>query len=295
MESNTSGGSTSGNVNTSGSQLNGAGGSNQIPAGGGGSPSVIDLTEDSMVRLPGAKDPVRYGDHYRGFQSEFTKRAQEASQLRTERVKLQQQVQDYQRRLQQGQQQQGQGQQAQQSKLAQLAGQLKSLTYLNGEQAAQVVDHVMQEIQGYAGELQRRDVALALMYRRMQQMGETLNGLQSRHVTGEFDTKIAKFVKDGGLPEKATGWAKKLYLAYEGDDLDQEFPRILKQEWESIGGVFRATEKERVEAARRQPFVPGKGGNGSPSRPLGQDWTKKSAKDISDALWPGLVDGEVET
>ena len=260
----------------------------------GTAPTVVDISDDTMVRFPGAKDPVRYGDHYKGFQSEFTKRAQEASTLRAEKIKLTQQLADQQRRLQ-AQQGQQQRPEPQQSKLAALAGELKSLTYLNGEQAARVVDHVMQEIQGYAGELNKRDMALTLMYRQMKQMGVTLNQLHSQHTNTEFDSKIARFVKENGLPEKATGWAKKLYLAYEGDDLDQEFPKILKEEWEGIGGVIRASEKERVEAARRQPFVPGKGGNGSPSLPLKQDWARKSAREISDALWPGMVDGEVET
>ena len=159
-----------GNTGSSGSQQGGGGAAGQVNnpnLSGSGGASVVDLTDDSMVRLPGAKDPVRYGDHYRGFQSEFTKRAQEASTLRAEKAKLTAQLVDYQRRLQQGQQGQ-QGQQAPESKLASLAGQLKSLTYLSGEQAANVVDNVMQEMKAAAGELQRRDVALALMFKKMQ-------------------------------------------------------------------------------------------------------------------------------
>ena len=301
MAENTSGGSGGqapiGAEKAGGTGASGAGGSlgvnnpNLGAGGAGGGSSVIELSEDSMVKLPGAKDPVRYGDHYKSFQSEFTKRAQETAGLRKEVAASKQREADYQRRLQQGQQ----GQQQRVSKLQELAGQLKSLTYLNGEQAASVVDHVMNEIGGLSKELSRRDMALALMYKQMKQMGTTLDRLHSNHTNTEFDSKIAKFVKEGGLPEKATSWAKKLYLAYEGDDLDQEFPKILKTEWEEIGGVFKTSEREKVEAARRAPFVPGKGGNGSPSRPLGQDWVKKSAKDIADAVWPGMVDGAVET
>ena len=74
------------------------------PAGGGQSaaglgnaanpnaPQVIELSEDSLVRLPGAKEPVRYGDHSRGFQSEFTKRAQEAKRYRQEAEKYQREL-----------------------------------------------------------------------------------------------------------------------------------------------------------------------------------------------------------
>ena len=206
------GGGTSGSQQGSG----GAGGSlgvNNPSLGSGG--GVIELSDDSMVKLPGAKDPVRYGDHYRGFQSEFTKRAQEAAGLRAEKAKLTQQLQDHQRRLQQQNQQ---GQASKPNRLQELAGQLKSLTYLNGEQASQVVENVMQELAGSSQELQKRDMAIALMYKQLKQMGSVLSGLQGRHAQGDFDTKIAKFVKETGLPDKATNWAKKLYLAYEGDD-----------------------------------------------------------------------------
>src|SRR3990167_2902401 len=159
MDSNTPGGSGAGGNGTSGSQPSGGSGggsgagqvNNPNLSGAGGS-NVIELSEDSMVKLPGAKDPVRYGDHYRGFQSEFTKRSQEAATLRAEKAKLTQQIADYQRRLQAGQQQQGQ--QRPPNKLAELGAQLKSLTYLNGEQAASVVDHVMQELATGQQELQ---------------------------------------------------------------------------------------------------------------------------------------------
>src|SRR3990167_10703445 len=162
MDSNTPGGSGAGGNGTSGSQPSGGSGggsgagqvNNPNLSGAGGS-NVIELSEDSMVKLPGAKDPVRYGDHYKGFQSEFTKRAQEAAALRAEKAKLTAQIQDQQRRLQ-AQHQPQQGQQNQQSKLAELGAELKSLTYLNGEQAANVVNHVMQEIGGLTQELSRR-------------------------------------------------------------------------------------------------------------------------------------------
>ena len=294
MESPNSNGTPGGNVSapqssgTPSGAGNGAGNLN-VPAN---TPSVIDISDDTMVRLPGAKDPVRYGDHYRNFQSEFTKRSQDAQRLRQQVQQAQQKIKEFESR--QRQQQNPQGQPAQQSKLQELASNLKSLTYLNGEQAASVVDHVMQEMASSQQELHKRDTALALMYRQMKSMDQQLKQLYSQHTNTSFDSKITRFVKDSGLPEKAADWAKKLYLAYEGDDLDQEFPKILKQEWEAIGGLVRDTEKQKLERARQVPFVPGRGGNGTPSKPL-EGFAKKSAKDIADAFWPGMVDGEVET
>ena len=281
-----------GGNNTSGSpagQGSGAGGNVNNP-NLGTAPSVVELTEDSMVRLPGAKDPVRYGDHYRGFQSEFTKRAQEVSRLRQEHQKLQQQLQDYQRRMQAGERPQQQAP----NPSAELAQQLKSLTYLKGEDAAKVVEHITAQLGARDAALKQRDLALGLLYKKLQQVGQTVQQLNRVHNNSSFESKISKFVKDAGLPEKATNWAQELYVAYEGDDLDQEFPRILKERWEQLTGLHEEARKAKIEQARRLPFVPGKGGNGSASRPL-ENLAKASAKDIADAMWPGMVDGEVET
>ena len=295
MENNSSNEQAGSGAGTSGAPGSGGGGTasqvnNPALSGGGGAASILELTEDSMVKLPGAKDPVRYGDHYRGFQSEFTKRAQEAARLKQENARLTQQHQDLQRRIQSQQQ----PQQQQPNKLQELAGSLKSLTYLNGEQAAGVVNQVMEHFAAQDKALQQRDMALALMYKQMRQMGATLQTLNGQHTSGQFDAKISKFVKDSGLPEGATNWAKELYLAYEGDDLDQEFPRIMKERWDEITGLHKAAEKQRVDQARQRPFVPGQGGNGVPSKPLG-NFTKSSAKEIADALWPGMVAEGTET
>lgn len=296
METNSSGEQSGQGAGTSGAQGPSVGTSasanpnNPNLAGAKGASSIIELSEDSMVKLPGAKDPVRYGDHYRGFQSEFTKRAQEAANLRREKQQLQQQLQDHQRRLQGQQQQQSQTP----NKLQALAGQLKSLTYLNGEQASGVVAQVMEHFGEYDRDLQQRDMALALMYKQLKEMGTTLQTLNGQHTSTQFEGKIAKFVKDAGLPEGATKWAQELYLAYEGNDLDREFPRIMKERWEEIAGLHKAAEKQRVEQARRVPFVPGQGGNGSASKPLSFK-PNASSKEIADAFWPTMVNGETET
>jgi hypothetical protein len=281
-----------GNTQSSGSQEPQGGSVGQSGQGGGGalnSPTVIDLSEDSMVRLPGAKDPVRYGDHYRGFQSEFTKRAQAAKTAETRAAQLQQQLAEYQRRSQ------SQAQQTQQpNKLKALGEQLRSLTYLSGEQAAGVVGQLTEQFGAYEQALAKRDTALGLMYKRMMQMDQTLQGLNSTQTNASFETKINEFAKAGHIPEKLIPRVKELYLAYEGDDLDQEFPRILSEWYEDIKTVSRDTERQRVEGARRNPFVPGQGGNASPGQKL-QTHARSSAKEIADAFWPGMVDGDVET
>lgn len=299
MDNNVTGGG-GGQGAPSNSSTTGGGQPNQIGAGstsGGAlnSPQVIDISEDSMVRLPGQKDPVKYGDYYRNFQSEFTKRAQEAKRVAAEKAELSRQLQDHQRRLQQYEQQMrgGYGQQQQPQK-PNLAEQVRALPYLTGQEAASVVESITQQIGQYDAALQKRDAALVMLYKRLQQMEQSFGSIQQRTTMSDFQGKIAKWVKDAGIPEGAQEWAQELYLAYEGDDLDQEFPQILTNRWNQLQGFLKAQEKERVEAARRQPFVPGRGGSGTPSKPL-QNLARMSAKEISDAVWPGIVDGGSDT
>lgn len=301
IENSSGGGSQSGSGNSSDSQQGGGQGSgagssasnpNNPNLGGSGGNSVIELSEDSMVRLPGAKDPVRYGDHNRGFQSEFTKKAQAAAQAQRQIQQLKAKLTEHERRQRQGQQAQRPDPKAQTRELAES---IKSLSYLSGQDAAKVVEHLTERFNSQETALQQRDIALGLMYKQLKQVSQLVSGLQGRHSATEFEGKIDRFVTSGGLPKEATEFAKELYLAYEGDDLDQEFPAILKRRWEQLSGIYKASEKARVDQARRQPFVPGKGGNGTPSKPLNQNFAKASAKEIAEAFWPGMVDGEVET
>lgn len=286
MAENTTGsqgdGSTTQPVNPGNQTTSGvAGGS----AGGGlNSPAVVELTADSMVRLPGAKDPVKYGDYYRGFQSEFTKKATEAKRAAEQLAQYKTQLADYQRREAAFN---GGSQQATkpENPLATLAGQIKSLTYLSGEDASKVVDSITQQIGRYDAELAKRDQALVLMYKQQQQLAQALQGITQRNTAGDFDRKINGWVRDAGLPEEAKDFARALYLAHEGDDLDQEFPTILQNYWTKVTGSFSAQRARAAQEARNRPFTPTKGGSGSPSKPL-EIPANASSKQIADMLFP---------
>ena len=268
------------NINTSSGNENPASGSSNSggnSTGDTGGNSVIELTENSMVRLPGAKDPVRYGDHYRGFQSEFTKRSQETARSREQVATLTQQLQRFQ------QQQQQQPPQQAPNPNVELAQQLKQLPYLKGEDAARLTEHIANQLAERDKSLEQRDLAISLMYKQMKQLASQVTQLTGRTTNSDFDSKMATFAKQGGnLP---INFVKELYMAYEGDDLDAEFPRILRERVNELNGHFKNAEKTRVELARRQPFVPGKGGNGSAGKPL--NLARASSKQLADAFFPG--------
>ena len=279
------GNASQGTGNAGGGNANVGNVNNPNLGSGGGQP--ITLTDDSMVHLPGAKAPVRYGDFYKHFQSRFTRAEQAASQSKQQIAQLTQQLQDYQRRTQAYESQRQAG--SQPDPRAELVQSLKQLPYLKGEDAVRMVEHIQNQLGSYDKALQQRDVALGLMYQQLKQLSSQVGEQSGRTAEGDFNRKIAGFVKGVGLGKEAHNLAKELYLAYEpGPELDAAFPGILKQRMSEMQGMFKATEQARLQQARRQPFVPGQGGNGSPSRPL--DKTKLSTKDITDMFWTNESD-----
>lgn len=251
-----------------------SGGGTPNPSGGTPSaaiePSAIDVDDNVLIRVKGSDKPVKFGEHVRGFQSQFTRASQEAARLKGELAKRDQRLQQFERERQAAQSRQ-QGNQGNE-----LVDQLKTLPYLSGEQAHQV-------IQGIGEQFKQRDMVLLAALNQVKQMKSVLDGLHGNHINSSFEGKISKWIDEGGYPKELTNWAKELYLAYEGDDLDQEFPRILKERYEEVNKALNAQREAKVRAAR-QTFVPGKGGNGSPSKPL-EFKGNESAKDIADRLW----------
>jgi len=237
-----------------------------------------------MVRLPGAKEPTKYGDYHRGFQSQFTKATQEAARLKQERA-------DFERRYNESESQRQRYEQALRGANGQqpngqpdLATQLKALPYLSGEDAAAVVGNIMQSFN-------QRDAVLLALAQKIQAMEKGYGTLQENHVNTTFEAKMDRWLNEGGYPPEAKELAKEIYLAYEGEDLDQEFPTIFKQRWEQIQNIVRAGDRAKAQQARQLPFVPGKGGAASPSRPLNQGF--RPAREMADDLW-AMVQGAGE-
>lgn len=240
-------------------------------------PQAVDLGDDTLVRVKGSDKPVKFADHVRGFQSQFTKASQRASALERE---LQQE------RSARQQLENAQRQAAQATGTKDPYEQLRQLPYLDGNAAAQVVDSIAQQIR-------QRDMILLGTLQQLQQMQAVVQGLNQTHVSQSWESKIDRWLADGGFPPEAKDLAKEIYLAYEGDDLDEEFPRIFGERWNQIEKLVEARRQAAVRAARPQPFVPGKGGNTGPSKGLKMN-PKASAREVADQLWHAL-DGGSET
>jgi hypothetical protein len=138
---------------------------------------------------------------------------------------------------------------------------IRSLSYLSGEEAAGVLEQFV------SANRQQQTIAY-LLAKRIADLEQSLSGVRGDWANNTFQSKIAKVREQLEIPEDWQQNLEELYLAYEGDDLDQQFPEIAKKWYERTTSTFAKLEKARLEAARKTPFIPGKGGQGTPSKPL---------------------------
>ena len=236
-------------------------------------PTVYDIPDDNaLIRVNGAKEPVKFGDYSRGFQAQATRAAQEAANLRRE-------LQAERSRREQFERQQA-ARQAQGQQGPDPFEQLRSLQYLDGETAAKVV-------QSIAGQIQQRDQIILGLAQELQKVQKMVGTLNENHVSSNFSGKIDRFLSDGGYGPELKNFATELYLAYEpGPELDAEFPQILASRVDELTKFVEAKRAANLAASRKQPFVPGRGGQAGPNKPL-QIRPDASAKEIADLMWPG--------
>ena len=240
-------------------------------------PTAIDINDDALIRIKGSDKPVKFGEHVRGFQSQFTRASQEAARLKRELEQERQTRQRYEQERQRSQQGNSNGEPS-------IEEQLGQLPYLSGTDAARVVKSIQ-------GQIQQRDQVLLGTLKKLQHMEGILNTLNQSHSTSSFDAKISKWLTDGGYPSGLANWAKEIYLAYEGDDLDTEFPQILKTRYDEIAREFEAQRQAKIRGARPQPFVPGRGGQATPSKPL-EVKANTSPRELADLLYNQFAGSE---
>lgn len=234
-------------------------------------PTPIDITDDALIRIKGSDKPVKFADHVKGFQSQFTKASQRAAllekQLLQERTRREE--------LEKARQSQPQSQTA---STEDIFASLRQLPYLTGEDAVGVVQSIGEQ-------LRQRDMVLMGALKQMQSMQQVLQRINEGYSTQSFDQKINSFLSNGGYGPEYVEYAKELYLAYEPTDtLDDEFPQILSARLEQLEKLIEQKRVAKVEANRRPKFVPGRGGQAHPSKPL-QIKADATSRDIADELW----------
>lgn len=235
-------------------------------------PTPYQLDENSMIQPKGYDKPVKWSEYSRGFQAQLTRASQKAAQAQRALAEREAQIRRYeQERAAQTRQQPGQ-------QTNDVISTLRSLPYLDGETTARVVE-------GIATEFRQRDQLLLATLSELQRMQQVVNRLADTSNMSDFDARINRWLQDGGYPPEAADLAKEIYLAYEGDDLNEEFPRIFAERWSQVEKIMEARRAQRVASARRPAFVPGRGGAAGPSQPLQLD-PNASPKELAEKLFP---------
>jgi hypothetical protein len=241
-------------------------------------PTVLDLSDDALVRVKGSDKPVKFSDYTRGFQAQATKANQERARIERELAARDERLRQLEQERQRYQQQQSQGPQADPY------ADLKQLPYLSGEDAAKVVQSLSQQFG-------QRDQIILGLAKELQKLQQSVGGLNQTHAQRTFESKIDRFLSDGGYGPELKDLATETYLAYEqSPDLDAEFPRILAERVEQLTKWISAQQRQKVEAARKPAFIPGRGGQAGPSKPL-EVKPDSNARDLADQLFGMFAEG----
>ncbi len=279
--------------------VSGGNGSEQpgVPGSIHSSAAPVDIADDTLIRIPGQDQPVRYGELYKRLQGDYTKKTQSVAQLEKQ---LKQQQSEWSQRRQNEElslrntaaallAKQGQG--GQQPAGSDFLSKLEAAPYLDGKTAAQILRTIQTEGFGNVVKaIQDRDTVMTAQNTRIVQLERIVQQLSGVHQQSGLDSRIMSTLKELDIPDEAADWAKEIYSAYEGDDLEEVFPQILQERWTQLENLQRRRNQAKVEASRRTPFLPGKGGNGTAAKPL-QLRGDESAREMADTLWEQMQAG----
>jgi exonuclease VII large subunit len=238
------------------------------------------------VQAEFTKKSQALADERRDFQSQQQNWQQQQSQQQQQYQQQQQQLQHY---AQQMQQQKGtQGQQAQ----TQLLDQLRGMSYLDGPTAAQLMERIINEgINPLNTAIQQRDQALTRMYQEYKSLKEGLGQQSSKTAEAELSSRFQKVRDDQGLPDEpwVNDYLQDVYYSHEGNDLNTEYPGMVRERLDTMRKGFRAMDQKAAKAAKGKSPFPGKGGEISFAD--GKTGGYKSPQDRADELWPMINPG----
>lgn len=287
-----SGGGAVGFEPTSTGQTNTA---EQTPAGGS---NVVDINDDTPIKgVPGFNEPVRYGDLYKRLQGDYTRKTQQIAKekqaFEAERQRYQQEIQGERKRLEQMAQTVLQRQSSPTNQTDPLFQKLSTAQYIDGPLMAEFITNLQQNgLAPIVKAFQERDQITQNLYKEILELRKTVSQLHGRTQEQDFEGKINRWLTEGGYPQEAKDLAKEIYNAYEGEDLDSEFPQIFAARWSQLQNIMRAQDRKRVDEAKNlSRRLPGRGGNGAPSKPIGLKGHEK-ARDVASALWDAIQSGE---
>ena len=251
-------------------------------------PSPIELNDNSLVRIPGQAEPVKYSELYKRFQGDYTRKTTEhAKRVAAWETAHKQQEQALLQR-----EAALQAVAAQMLKSSAAAGSdpfeaIKTLPYVDGATLAQVVQQLKGGFEPITQSLSNYDQVILGLYQELKGLRESLQNVHSERAESSLDQFVRETLTTlGYADEDYHQIGKMIYLAHEGEDLKSEFPEILKNALSSLDRASTSRREATIRAAKpASPFkLPGKGGTASPGKPVGLKGTE-SASDQADYLW----------
>lgn len=246
------------------------------------------LSDDDLVLQPGSDKPIKYGDLYKRMQGDLTRKqqalAREREQWSTERSQQEQHLQSV-LAAAVARQQSGGGAAGADPGDAYLQ-ELATRPYISGAELAPILQQIRtQGFGGLAKAIQDRDTVIVQLHQAVKALQQTVGISSNERAEQQFGQKVDQWLQELGLPPEAKDLAIETYLAHEGDNLDEEFPDILRSRWETLQRGWQNQEKARVEAARNSRFTfPTRGGSAVPSKPL-QLSGRETAQEQAEVLW----------
>jgi hypothetical protein len=269
-----------------------------LDAGGGGEPAesqVYELNPDALIKPPGANEPVKWSDWAGRHvdKSEFTRKTQELARERDQFQRERQQAEHLlrQRAEELARTAQGGGTRgaAAQGALADLIQQVQGLPYIDGATLGGLLGKLQEQLDRPTQEFGKRDQAMALLYKQLQDTQKQLQGIQQASRGQNYQGLLRSTAKQLGLTEddETLEVLRDIYESHEpGDELDREFPELARKRFDAIRKMVRGLDKAEADRARKAA-LPGRGGQGSPSKSLQPKGTE-TAREIAEQFWPGL-------
>jgi hypothetical protein len=282
------GGGAQGGAPQGGQQGGGQQQQQQAPQGGGqggaGGGSIFDLTPDSMVRVPGQANPVKWADYQRGYipQSEFTKKTQAHAEAvkawEAEKAAATEKLLGEARKMAEARNAGG-GQQ-QQDPLAELRGQ----DYINGKTAASILEAIQQRgIQPIVAAIGERDKVITQLHGELQKLSGVIQQMQQTSGMSALKQRLGTTRQSLELPDDpaAMEYLEDLYSSHDGEDWDSQFDSAAKTKLDKLRNMFRAMDKQAAEKARKR-LIAGGGGNAVPGGKLNEGF--KSPAQVADSM-----------
>lgn len=258
-------------------------------------PQPISLTDDSLITVDGQKEPVKYGEWKNRFvdKSQYTKVTQDrAAREKQWADHLAAVKADYESRLKQTSPNAPVGGASQ---FDQELQQLANATYVDGKTAASLVSRLVKDgIGGLAESIKQRDQVIALLYKKLEGVGSQVSEFKSSASKEALNGLYTQVRADVQLPNDPVikEFLEDIYWSHTGNDLNQEFPKMVRERWSQLVAAVRAWDKANA-AKQRTEGLPGRGGAATPSKPVKRGF--QSAEDIAKEWFPLIREGANNT